>query len=211
MWPPESVAWWQPLILLKFFALYFLQVGSLNCVKDFRATQALQQFDIWQYAVPADDSGEVLHRGEKADLLVEGDNFLVIGTDLVGVSFDLLGPGDHQAEVGRFRELRELRSFRSRKHSRRQADRLKVRRGMLRGRGCGRSNELGVLPKVVQHADVFPTNRTIGGSPASPFCDLARRADLDGAVDHREPRLDHFDIPRGFTDKILNLKWETQM
>ena len=119
-------------------------------------------------------------------------------------------PTRSSAEVGGFGELRQFCGFRDERRaflSRRTGSAPRH----LRRSENGRSNELGVFPKVVQHARVFPAHRTIGGRPAVLLGDLARRADFDCAVDHGESRLYQFDIARGFTDKVLNLKREAEM
>jgi hypothetical protein len=55
--------------------------------------------------VAADLAGEIFHRREEFNLVVERHDFVVIGAKFSTIAFDLLCPRDQQAEIGRFGKL----------------------------------------------------------------------------------------------------------
>ena len=67
-----------------------------------------QDLDVGHDAMATDDAGEVLHGRKKLYFIVERNDFLIICSRLIAVSFEFLRPGDHKTEVGGLSELRQF-------------------------------------------------------------------------------------------------------
>src|SRR5262249_21477447 len=108
--------------------------------------------------MPADNPRKESDWREVFDFVVEGNNFGVVGTGSVAVSFHLLRPRDQHSEVGRLSELRELRSLRRGQNLYLKTHRLKMLRGHLAGLWVDGPDEFCIDTKLFQHARVFATD-----------------------------------------------------
>src|SRR5690242_16339921 len=86
-------------------------VGIQDRFEQQRRTDALQQMDIWNDAMAADESRKVTLGRQELDLLEKVDDLLVVGPDQAGVAVELLGQRDQHTEVGGFRKLGQFQSL----------------------------------------------------------------------------------------------------
>src|SRR5271165_1767370 len=106
-------------------------IGGLNCPEKCRIIELAQDFDVGHDTMAADDTWEVLGTWKKRNLFIEGDDFFVRLTHVIAVPLNLLGPGNHQAEIGCLGQLRELGCFRCRQDFGLQAREFEMLSGAL--------------------------------------------------------------------------------
>src|SRR4029450_62419 len=168
--------------------------------------QPAQDFNVRHDAVAADDSREVLHRRKKCDLFIDRDNLVVIQAQVIAIPLHLLGPGNHQAEVGGLSELREFGGLWRREDPGFHAQRLEVSGSPLAHSWGKRSDELRIVKKGLDHANVLAAHRTVHHGGAGSLRNGARRPNCYGAVDNRQRRFEMFDTACDFTHEILDLE-----
>ena len=166
----------------------------------------VQESDVRHDAMAANDTWKVLDRRKELYFLPEGNDFVVLLARLITISFDLLRPGDHQAEVSRFRELRKFGRFRRRQDLCFQAKRVEMFGRQLADCGIYRSHEFCVNTHFLEHARMLAAYRTVYYCGICSLGYRSRRPDCHGAVDDRQRWPEKLDITSGLTDKIFDVE-----
>src|SRR5262245_32788242 len=187
-------------------SLDLLLVGRPDASQDLRVSDPAEDLDVRHDAVSADDPRVIPGAGKEPDLLVEGDDLVVVRPHLVAVALQLLSPGDEEPEVGRLGEFRELGGLRRAQGAGWHSEGLEVLGGALGGHRVERSHELLVAEQLLEHPGVLSSDRAMHYRGPGSLRDGARRADGHRGVDDRQRRAEELDVASRFADEVRDLE-----
>ena len=132
--------------------------------------------------------GKYLTGGKELYLFIERNDIVVILAKVITISLDLLCPGDHQAEVGRFGlalsssvASGDARDLRIQAHGFE-----KCLAALSPAAGSHRSHKFRIHTKLVEHASVLTPHRTVYNRCARSFGYRSSCPDRDSTIDDRQ-------------------------
>src|ERR1700678_1538732 len=144
-------------------------VGGFDRIEKPRPFMSIEDFDVLHDAMPANDTGQILDRGEETDLCVERHNLVVVGVPLVAIAFYFLCPRYHQSKECRFSQFGQFGCLRRRKYFGLQTERFEMARCLFSGCTIAGAHELRILAQIIQHTGVFAAYRAIDDRSVRSF------------------------------------------
>src|SRR6266852_4891668 len=178
-------------------------VGIEHRVQQRRRCDRAQQLDIWNYAMTANEAGEVFGARQEIHFLEEIECFYIIGIDLIRVPVEFLSESDEYSEVGSLSELSQLESLQLTNALSSHAGCAEVFGGAIGGIFVGAGDELAILQQVLRHPNVFAAHRTIGNRHRGLLRYRSARSRNDGAVDDSQFGLEALDIRQRDGDEVV--------
>src|ERR1700733_2473173 len=91
------------------FTLDFHSIGSLNCFQDHRLVELAQNLNVRHDTMTTNDAWEIFDGRKEFYFVIKRNDLFIVGTGLIAVPLNFLGPRDHQSEIGCLRKLRQFR------------------------------------------------------------------------------------------------------